>query len=122
MDDDTQAKCRAIAEFEGLELDPDVFCIRIRDAQGGHHHWASVPDYPHDLNATMRAARRLPEGVDLVVMSHGAAYIDESDDCSTGMTQSRIAFLDSDPARAAFECIYECVAAQRKEKQGELLI
>ena len=120
MDDDTQAKCRAIAEWEGLA---PKLCRAIPLRESGFcnvhsrpfPHEINGPDYPHDLDATMRAARRLlelPEPLILEVTSMGHARI-----CFIANWRLNNAVkIPDNPQLAAFECLYEFVAAQRKEK------
>lgn len=88
MSDDA-AKCRLIAKFEMPEMEWE------------HPDPKYLPDYPHDLNATMRAARRLPSPLMLVVNSVGGAHI------AYGLTEVMkfSAGVKGDPARAAFEAL-----------------
>ena len=71
-------RCKLIAEFEG---DPNA------------SHGGTICDYAHDLNATMRAARKLRNHL-LIVCGNGVAYI-------SGDGSQQVGCLD-DPARAAF--------------------
>ena len=102
MDDDTQAKCGAIAQWE---FGPDVsMADKYPDCE-----------YATSLVATMRAARRLrelPEPLILEVTSTGHARIYS---IANGRLNNAVKIPDN-PQLAAFECIYEFVAAQRKEK------
>lgn len=84
-------KCRLIAEFEMGRAIPDN---AILDTSRGTPH-----AYPHDLNATMRAARRLPSNVRMQVDQTGGALI-----YTTGEEGGEQIGADvpGDPARAAF--------------------
>ena len=119
-DDDTQAKCRVIAEFEGFNTEAGhpfkvrfgfpADCVKCSLSRTQHE----IPDYPHDLNATMRAARRLPSNrtfESVTYRGNTTVYIKDDDTADLYAKAS-----NADPARAAFECLYEFVAAQRKEK------
>jgi hypothetical protein len=80
-------RCKLIAEFEGIYPN-DIL----------------TSDYPHDLNATMRAARKLPKFIYLEVSSSGRADIK---DIASGPNKSELierAFSTHpiDCARAAF--------------------
>lgn len=105
-----EERCRLIAEFEGHDFGGVPFCA-VCGIRGG------IPHYAHDLNATMRAARRLPEPTIFalhlglgkqrktraeVFSKFGAKVISESE-------------ID-DPARAAFLCLSDWIAAQGRPK------
>lgn len=87
-----EEKCKMIAEWEGLEH--------------VHHGTFHAPDYAHDLNATMRAARRLPLGAVVFELSLG---INEDEVCMAEITTRAGELVvheeSTDPARAAFECL-----------------
>lgn len=75
-------KCRLIATFEQFDGDDDP------------------PHYEWDLIATMRAARKLPDEISLVVDSKGCVWLVDGMG-SISSTQTII----NDPARAAFDCL-----------------
>ena len=89
-------KCRMIAEFEGLAVVGSGPPERLEYVDNGRH---PLPDYPHDLNATMRAARKL-DRLALIVDSTGNAFI-QNDMAERGCLQ----FYPTDSARAAFEAL-----------------
>ena len=91
-----------IAEFDGWEQDPAT------------KRWKSpspkirgtlqyLPDYPHDLNATMRAARKLPKPYQLTVFSDGTAGVYKEGIYAEDDFVERKS--EGDPARAAFEVL-----------------
>ena len=106
-----EQKCKLIADFEGVEF------TRVMPNTRGELY---QPDYPNNLNLTMRAARRLPRGTRLIVRSNLSAYIECGMGISRKVLVEKYAGTLSDEhqisAYAAFECLYKFVAAQRKEK------
>jgi hypothetical protein len=86
-------RCKRIAEFE-------------YGPQGETYQRINPADYPHDLNATMRAARKLQPERFLEVDSEGRAKIIKHRGAlmSGGWQDAaeQIAFADDDSARAAF--------------------
>jgi len=114
-----EEKCRLIAEFEGYTHTYFKDGITIRysarcvDCGFPHEpgHCGELPDYPHDLNATMRAARKLNR-LALIVDSTGDAFLQNSKgDVTTGL-QSYL----TDPARAAFEALAAYLGSKEREK------
>jgi hypothetical protein len=91
-------KCRMIAEFE--------FFNPKLPSEG-----YPVADYPHDLNATMRAARKLPRMFRLEIA------VEQSKSWATltneeGRTIAYERTIDGDPARAAFKALSSWLAAK----------
>jgi hypothetical protein len=95
-------------------------CKLIREFEGIYPNDILKSDYPHDLNATMRAARRLPEGI-IFTMTWGIElYLD--DPCWIVEITNRNGELwvhesNADPAHAAFECISAYLANARVKEQ-----
>lgn len=86
-------KCKLIREFEGIYAN-DIL----------------TADYPHDLRATMRAARRLPDDAQLIVTSLAESHVLCTGTvyyCSTETRQK------GDIARAAFEALAAYLAKER---------
>jgi hypothetical protein len=86
MTDADRQKCRLIARFEGLPT---------ADIKSGD----VTRDYPVDLRATMRAARKLPADYELIVGSGGSADVYRKSNIFVSQ------FVKADPARAAFEAL-----------------
>ena len=102
---DVQERCRMIAEFADDETTcGNGECCGIEHEESSMHKW--IPRYYESLDATMRAARRL-DGVHLYVGDHGLAFIAE-----TPHTRWIEINEDDDPARAAFLCLSDYLAAQ----------
>lgn len=96
-------KCRLIAEFErvGMGLIPQ-----------GAVEGEDPPDYAHDLNATMRAARRLPDHASLIVEASfrgGEAWINDM-----GGEGKHIA--NHAPAQAACDALAEWISAHPNDQ------
>jgi len=93
-------RSRRIAEFEGTAQSWSVRILGGKSEEG-----VKTPDYAHDVNATMRAARRLPTFYALMVVSPGYAYIlapPEPGSHRSKMCRICEVTIDADPARAAF--------------------
>jgi hypothetical protein len=90
-------KCRLIAEFEGIYPN-DIL----------------TSDYPHDLNATMRAARRLQRPMILVVTSEGRAAIVNANE-QFDVRSIKSIKVDGDPARAAFEALSQYLETAKEK-------
>lgn len=88
-----QEKCRLIAEFEGFGTGDFEVAFNAKC------------DYTHDLNATMRAARKLPHHLDFsIALRRGGADAIISD--LTPMNRVILArSQDETAARAAFEAL-----------------
>ena len=85
-------KCRLIAAFEGF--DP------IK----------GPPDYWRNLNATMRAARKLPDDYELIVGCGGSADVYRKSNIFVSQ------FVRDDPARAAFEALSAYLESRKVER------
>lgn len=116
MDDDTQAKCRVIAEFQGAPLRHQCACPD--EPINGICYWHN---YPENLNATMRAARRLPDDLKFCVVrmtAHEIANGEQLWGAEILNAHDSIICKGADtPQRAAFECI-SAYLAEHKEKKG----
>lgn len=71
-----------------------------------------LPDYAHDLNATMRAARRLDEGVLLGVNSAGVAFVYMEAFPKFIPSEEYHNETPTDPARAAFLALSDYLASR----------
>lgn len=108
-------KCKLIAEFEGMY---NLACGGPRRGEPHYErvcehgqvmqHGIAIPGYPHDLNATMRAAQRLPSltALDLRVNSVIILACIRRQ-TANGETTAQVTSTDASPARAAFLCIAE---------------
>ena len=99
-----------IAGFEGYSCNTETGAWSDPDGK-----LASLPDYPHDLNATMHAARRLPRGLYLEVQYPFPER--EGEEAYAGVRKSGSQYFligkrASDPARAAFDALSAYLADQ----------
>jgi hypothetical protein len=100
-------KCRMIATFEGIKMGEiflpcsTAFYKPVQLDKYGN----TLPDYPHDLNATMRAARKLLPQVSFFVTAAGQAGFADIGRCK----------YDDDPARAAFEALAAYLLCNKKD-------
>lgn len=97
-----EEKCRLIATFEGAE------CEYCHSLISGHPNKVcnsfDAPDYPHSVDATMRAARRLHPRRALRVDSMGGAQVIGLKGLCT-FSEEPYCEPTADPARAAFEAL-----------------
>lgn len=94
-------KCSLIAKLEGFcdtTLDGELM---VTVGERPNLKMYRVRDYAYDLNAMMRAARRLPDDIELVVHSGGFAVMEKQ----SGFQQNAVRHIIDDPARAAFEAL-----------------
>jgi hypothetical protein len=102
-------KCKMIAEFEGVSTE------RYERLHGDIY---SPWDYPRDLNATMRAARKLPQGTKLIARSTFTASVERGG----GKDRQVLASCDAaqlsaehcTTARAAFEALSTWLAEHQQ--------
>lgn len=93
-------KCRRIAEFEELIPNERAYKGALAPSQ----------DYPHGLNATMRAARKLPKGI-IFEMTWGIEPLGSTDEerwiveIIKRNGEVLVHISHADPARAAFEAL-----------------
>ncbi len=91
-------KCQMMAEWEGLCGCPQLGKITASLPCYVHDH-NKYPDYPHDLNATMRAARKMPENDRVVIID---------------ALEHDLYLNEGDPARAAFEALSAWLMEQKE--------
>jgi len=133
-------KCQMIARFEGkvktwchgrlARLDETANCLHpvwscgkcdreFSEGFGYSPHEIPEPDYPHDLNATMRAAQRLhQEARALILNSLGFAAITSAATSPETMKDSPKLYYElheNDPARAAFEALTRYLMEQKPD-------
>ena len=99
-------KCRLLAEFENDGCD---VCGVLFAAHRAAHEFG-VSDYCCDLNATMRAARKLPKGI-IFEMTWGIEPLGSADEERWIVEIIKrngdllVHISHADPARAAFEAL-----------------
>jgi hypothetical protein len=118
-------KCRLIADFEGLGAGAatcscekhrnHLFCA-TGSCVGCDAPMIDVSDYRHDLNATMRAARNLPDGFTFYVVVvgnklNGGTFAVVRDPKGLNMHNA----LESDAACAAFEALSKYIRDQMSQ-------
>jgi hypothetical protein len=92
-------RCKLIAEFEGLPFLNPYADYPTTAAATPNGPFVTI-NYPHDLNATMRAARKLPEG-NLLVLICGKVQSESYITIANGLGSGPVV-INTNPARAAF--------------------
>ena len=99
-------KCRMIAEFEGWHR-VLKFGVFLWEHPTDESLYSAPPDYEKSLDATMRAARRLPEGICLELLLRSDMGCNVTIMKINGLVDAEHLTMSSnpDPARAAFEAL-----------------
>lgn len=107
-------RCRLIAELEGLPMPPDYssdpdYSLKAATA------FERFPDYAHDLNATMQAARRLPYNINLVVSMRVGATVASVEQIDAP-AELLIVHVENNPARAAYLALSDYLATKKESR------